>query len=333
MLALRTLDIGPGDEVLVPTLTFAATANAVIHVGATPIFVDSEPHTGQINLDAAEAAITPRTRALVPVHLAGRPLDLDRLNALRDRRNIAIVEDAAHAIGAEWHGHRIGTHGNLTALSFYATKNITTAEGGALVTEDPQVATMIEQLSLHGLSAGAWRRYSDDGFQHYEVIEPGYKFNLTDLHAALGLHQLPHLDEWIDERARLWERYDELLADLPVELPPSPEPNTRHARHLYQVLVQPDAPLTRDELLVEMTARGVGVGVHYRAVHLHEYYREHFALSASDFPIATDISDRTLSLPLSPKLTDAQLERVAGALTAALASPSGVGASHGLDRL
>jgi dTDP-4-amino-4,6-dideoxygalactose transaminase len=331
MLALHALEIGPGDEVIVPTLTFAATANAVIHVGATPILVDSEPRTGNIDLAAAEAAITSCTRALIPVHFAGRPVDLDRLNDLRDRHGIAIVEDAAHALGAEWRGHRLGTHGNLTALSFYATKNVTTAEGGAIVTESADIAEKIERLSLHGLSAGAWQRYSDAGFKHYEVVEPGYKFNLTDLHAALGLHQLPHLDAWIDERAALWARYDELLAELPVELPAAATDELRHARHLYQVLVRPEALLSRDELLEEMTARGIGVGVHYRAIHLHEYYRDRYGFAPEDFPVATDISERTLSLPLSPKVTHADQDRVVRALAGALAVRSGVGVSGGLE--
>jgi dTDP-4-amino-4,6-dideoxygalactose transaminase len=203
MLALKTLGIGPGDEVIVPSMTFIASANAVEHVGATPVFVDSEPGTGLLDLGAAEAAITPRTRAIMPVHLAGRAVDMDALDAIRDRHGLLVVEDAAHAIGAEWKGIRIGGHGNLTAYSFYVTKNITTIEGGALATTDSEIAARVERLALHGLSLGAWQRFSDAGYRHYEVEEPGFKFNMTDVQAAVGLHQLPHLDEWIDERARL----------------------------------------------------------------------------------------------------------------------------------
>lgn len=314
MLALRVHGIGPGDEVLVPAMTFVASANAVEHVGATPVLIDAEPGTGLIDLDAAAAAIGPATRAIMPVHLAGRPIDMDRLNSLRDGYGVAVVEDAAHAIGAEWHGRRIGTHGNLAAFSFYVTKNITTVEGGALATEDPEIAARVERLALHGLNLGAWARFSDRGFRHYEVVEPGFKFNMTDVQAALGLHQLPRLDAWIDRRAELWERYDERLSDLPLELPLPPEPHTRHARHLYQVLLDPAAGPTRDELLDALTRAAIGTGVHYRGVHLHPYYRERYRLSPEQFPVATAISEQTLSLPLSPRVTDADQDDVVSAL-------------------
>ena len=314
MLALRVLGVGQGDEVLVPTMTFVASANAVEQVGATPVLIDAEPGTGLIDLDAAEAAIGPATRAIMPVHLAGRPIDMDRLNALRDGHGLAVIEDAAHAIGAEWRGRRIGGHGNVTAFSFYVTKNITTVEGGALATEDPAIAARVERLALHGLSLGAWARFSDQGFRHYEVVEPGFKYNMTDVQAALGLHQLPRLDVWIDRRAELWERYDALLSDLPLRTPPPAAEGTRHARHLYQVLVDPEAGLARDELLDALSAQGIGTGVHYRGVHLHPYYRDKYDLVPERFPIATSISERTLSLPLSPKVTDADQDDVVGAL-------------------
>ena len=319
MLGLKTLGIGPGDEVIVPTMTFIASANAVEHVGATPVFVDSEPGTGLIDLEAAEAAVTERTRAIMPVHLTGRPVDMDALNALRDRHGILVVEDGAHAIGAEWRGTRIGGHGNLVAYSFYVTKNITTIEGGALSTADEGIAERVERLALHGLSLGAWERFSDKGYRHYEVEEPGYKSNMTDVQAAVGLHQLPQLDGWIDRRARIWERYDELLADLPLELP-LPAPEARHARHLYQALVGADAGLSRDELIGEVTRRRIGVGVHYRACHLHPYYRDRYGLAPEAFPVATDISDRTLSLPLSVDMTEDDVLDVAAALRASLSA-------------
>lgn len=318
MLALKTLGVGPGDEVIVPSMTFIASANAVEHVGATPVFVDSEPLTGLLDLELAEAAITPRTKALMPVHLAGRPVDMDRLDALRDRHGLLVVEDAAHAIGTEWKGVRIGGHGNLAAYSFYVTKNITTIEGGALASTDEEIAARVERLALHGLSLGAWQRFSDAGYRHYEVEEPGFKFNMTDVQAAVGLHQLPHLDEWIDARARVWERYDELFADLPIETPAPPAAGTRHARHLYQVLVGHDAVVTRDELMASLTRRKIGVGVHYRACHLHPYYRDRYGLAPEQFPVATDISDRTLSLPLSPDLSEDDILDVVDALAAGL---------------
>lgn len=317
-LGLLCLGIGPGDEVLVPAMTFVASANAVEHVGATPVFVDSEPGTGLIDLELAEAAIGPRTKAIIPVHLAGRPLDLDRLNALRDRHGLLVLEDAAHAIGAEWNGRKIGSSGNLAAFSFYATKNLTTAEGGALATDDPRIAARVEQLALHGLSLGAWQRFSDAGYRHYDATEAGFKFNMTDLNAALGLHQLPRLDPGIDYRARLWDRYDELLRNLPLETPVPAAPDMRHARHLYQVLVSADAGVERDELLSLLTQSKIGVGVHYRGVHLHPYYRDKYGLLPTAFPVATDISNRTVSLPLGTNVTSADQDDVVAALQAHL---------------
>jgi dTDP-4-amino-4,6-dideoxygalactose transaminase len=318
ILCLRMLKVGPGDEVLVPSMTFIASANAVEHVGATPVLIDSEPGTALVDLEAAEAAITSRTRAFIPVHFAGRPVDMDRLNAIRDRHNLKIVEDAAHAIGTEWRGGKIGTHGNLAAYSFYVTKNITTGEGGAVATDDLELAETVERLALHGLSLGAWQRFSDQGFKHYEVEEPGFKYNMTDLQAAIGLHQLPHLDEWIDARTSLWERYDRLLADLPLETPPPAEAGTRHARHLYQVLVDPEAGVTRDDVLNKLTKSRIGTGVHYRGVHLHPFYARKYDLAPEALPVANSISERTLSLPLGPNITSQDQDDVVEALADAL---------------
>ena len=320
LLGMNVLGIGPGDEVLLPSLTFVACANAIEHVGATPVFVDSEPDTALMALDQAEAAITERTRAIMPVHFAGRPLDLDRVNELRDRHNVLVIEDAAHAIGAECRGRNIGSHGNLTAFSFYVTKNVTTIEGGAVATPDPHLAEEVERLALHGLSLGAWARFSDRGFRHYEVEEPGYKFNMTDVQASLGLHQLPRLDDWIEERARQWQRYDDLLADLPLTTPAPAIPAMRHARHLYTVLVDPEAGVERDALVDFLNQQRIGTGVHYRAVHLHPYYRRTYDLRPEAFPVATDISNRTLSLPLSPGVTRADQDDVVAALREAFQS-------------
>src|SRR5438477_1323215 len=252
---------------------------------------------------------------MMPVHRAGRPIDMERSTQLRDRHGIAVIEDAAHAIGAEWGGGKIGSFGNLTAFSFYVTKNVTTIEGGALVTEDPATAAEVERLALHGLSLGAWQRFSDLGFRHYEVVRPGFKYNMTDLQAALGLHQLPRLDAWIARRAELWRRYDVLLERLPLRTPPPPSPGTKHAHHLYQVRLEPEAPLGRDQLLDGLTELNIGAGVHYRGVHLHPFYRDKYNLSPDDFPVASAISDATLSLPLSPKVSEADQDDVASALT------------------
>jgi dTDP-4-amino-4,6-dideoxygalactose transaminase len=320
MLGMQALGVREGDEVIVPAMTFVASANAVEHAGARTVLVDSDPATGLIDLDAAEAAVTSRTRAIMPVHLAGRPVDLDRISRLRDEHGLRVIEDAAHALGAAWKGRRIGAHGNLTAFSFYPTKNITTIEGGAVATDDASAAAQIERLALHGLSLGAWQRFSDVGFKHYEVVEPGHKFNMTDIEAALGIHQLPRLDEWIAERAACWQRYDELLAGLPLALPPPPQEEIVHARHLYQVMVEPDQAISRDQLLDSLAAQRIGTGVHFRGVHLHPYYRDRYGLDPGQFPVATDISERTLSLPLSPALSEQDQEDVAEALRTAFES-------------
>jgi dTDP-4-amino-4,6-dideoxygalactose transaminase len=318
-LALHVAAVGQGDEVLVPAMTFVATANAVEDVGATPVLVDSEPGTGLMDLDAAAAAITPRTRAIMPVHLAGRPIDLDALGALRDAHGLTVIEDAAHGMGARWRGQPIGTHGNLAAFSFYATKNITTAEGGALATDNPCIAREVERLALHGLSLGAWQRYGEAGYRHFEVASPGLKANMTDLAAAIGIHQLPRLEAWTERRAQLAARYDALLAGLPVETPPPGDPRARHSWHLYSVLVAPEAGIARDAVVDGLLQRRIGTGVHYRGVHLHPYYATAYGVRPEDLPVATDISERTLSLPLSPGLSESDQDDVVEALAAVLA--------------
>lgn len=324
-LGMRALGLGSGDEVIVPAMTFVATAGAVLHAGAEPVLVDCEPGTGLIDLAAAEAAITPRTCAIVVVHLAGAPVDLDAVAALARRHDLLVVEDAAHAIGGAWRGRRIGAHGNLVAFSFHATKNLTTGEGGAIATPDGEVARAVERLAMHGLSAGAWQRHRDDGFLHYEAEVLGDKRNLTDVQAALGLQQLARLDDRVAARAARWRRYDALLTGLPLELPvpPADGGGTVHARHLYRVAVPAGV---RDAVLDHLTAAGIGAGVHYRGVHLHPFYARRGGLSPGDLPVTRDQSDRTLSLPLSPVLTDAQQRAVADALAAALQS---VGANGG----
>lgn len=320
MLALRVLDIGDGDEVIVPAMTFVATVNAIEHAGARPVFVDCEPRTALVDLDAVVSAITDKTAAVMAVHLYGRPIDMDRLNGIRDGYGVAIIEDAAHALGAEWKGQRIGSHGNIAAYSFYVTKNITTIEGGALVTDDPAISERVERLALHGLSTGAWQRFSDEGYRHYEVVEPGFKFNMTDVNAAIGLHQLPMLDEWIDHRAALWHHYDKELVNLPIDTPTNPEPMTRHARHLYTVGIGGESQLSRDEVLQVLHNARIGAGVHYRGVHLHPFYRDKYELSPEAFPVASDISNRTLSLPLSPDVTEDDLADVVSVLRSAVGS-------------
>ncbi|HUF12929.1 MAG TPA: DegT/DnrJ/EryC1/StrS family aminotransferase [Longimicrobiales bacterium] len=319
--------VQPGDEVITSPLTFVATANAIIHAGGVPRFVDVDRATQNLSPDAVrrfletECEVTDdgttnrrtgrRIRALLPVHFGGRPCEMDALEALAAEYRLILVEDAAHAIEAEYRGRKIGTIGDLTCFSFYVTKNLTTGEGGMVTTASEEFAGRIKTLSLHGLSHDAWKRYSDEGFRHYEVTVPGFKYNMMDLQAALGLHQLERLEgNWV-RRDQIWRRYDEALRDLPLVLPAAPEPQTRHARHLYAVLVDGGSGgLGRQELQDRLHRAGIGTGIHYMAVHLHQYYREAFGHRRGDYPEAEFISDRTLSLPLSAKLTDRDVDRV-----------------------
>jgi dTDP-4-amino-4,6-dideoxygalactose transaminase len=317
-LVLRALGIGPGDEVLMPSMTFAATAQAVEYAGAVPVPVDSEPRTNLISLEAAERAITPCTRAVLIVHLAGRPVDLEAAGRLGERHDIHIVEDAAHAIGARFDGLPIGASGNPTVFSFDASKNITSIAGGAVTAADQALVQRVRTMSQNGVDRSAWRRFSEDAPADYDVVAPGFKFTMSDVHAAVGLHQLPQLERWTERRAALWHRYDRELSDLPLELPVPPTARMRHARHLYQVRVTDDAPLTRDELAARLRAAAIGSGIHYRALHLHSHFRERYRLQARAFPVATDASRRLLSLPLHPGLSDDDHARVVAELHASL---------------
>ena len=239
---------------------------------------------------------------------------MDRLAQLRERFGLLVVEDAAQAIGARWRDIPVGGHGHLVAFSFYVTKNITTIEGGALCTGSARIAGEVERLALHGLTAGAWERYSDAGFRHYEVTAPGYKCNMTDVQAALGTEQLRHVEPWLTRREALWSRYDALLAELPVGRPAPVHEHARHARHLYQIQVSPESGRTRNEVLAGLHERRIGTGVHYRALHLQPYYRDRYGLRPEDLPVANRISEQTLSLPLEPSLVDADQDDVVAAL-------------------
>ncbi len=323
-LGLIAAGVGPGDEVITTPLTFAATANVIVHQGATPVFADVDRRTQ--NLDPARVAerITPRTKAIMPVHMLGRPADLDPLLDLARRHGLTIVDDAAHAAEAVYRGRHVGTVGHFTAFSFYANKNITTAEGGMLTTADDAAADRLRTLRLHGISKDAWKRYSADGFVPYETIEPGFKYNMLDLTAALGLHQLRRAEENLRLRERYVARYNEAFAETPGLLIPALEPlppGDRHAWHLYPVLLDLDAlTLDRHGFIEALKARNIGTGIHYTALHLHRYYRERCGLRRGDLPEAEFISDRTVSLPLSPALTAADVEDVIAAVHDVLAA-------------
>ncbi|MFC1484952.1 DegT/DnrJ/EryC1/StrS family aminotransferase [bacterium] len=314
-LSLLALDIGSGDEVITTPMTFCSSANTIIHVGAKPVFVDVEKNTFNINTDLIKAAITEKTKAIIPVHIAGRPCDMDKIMDIAKENNLYVIEDAAHAIESVYKGKKIGTIGDLACFSFYVTKNITTAEGGMVTTDNEDLAQKIKILSLHGMDNDAWNRYSSQGFKHYDVVCPGFKYNMTDIAASLGLHQLKKINKFLKRREEIWEIYNKNLKDLPLILPKDPEPNTTHARHLYQILIDTDKTnKTRDEILNKLTEENIGTGVHYKSLHLHKYYKERFGFKYDDFPNASYLSDRTLSLPLSPAVTDEDVFDVISAL-------------------
>jgi dTDP-4-amino-4,6-dideoxygalactose transaminase len=310
-LALLALGVGPGDEVIVPAMTFAATANVVVHVGARPVFADVDRASLCLDPEDAARRVTARTRAIMPVHFGGRPCEMDSILALSREHGLAVVEDCAHAIETLYHGRHAGLLGDFGAFSFYVTKNVVTGEGGMVTTRDAAAAQRLKMLGLHGLDADAWMRFSDSGFRHYEVVEPGFKYNMTDLQAALGIHQLARVEQNLIRRQEIWARYDAAFADLPVFLPAPEAPETRHARHLYTLLLDVDRlRVDRDAVQAALHERKIGTGIHYRAVHLHRYYRDTYGHARGDLPNSEWISDRTLSVPLSPKLDDDDVDDV-----------------------
>ncbi len=312
-LALEVLGVGPGDEVITTPITFAATANVIVHRGATPVFADVDRDSLLIDLDDVERRITPRTRAVIPVHLAGRPCDVRRLGEIAEAHGLAIVADCAHAIETQYHGRPVASLADMSVHSFYVTKSMTTIEGGMLLTENPEWAERIRMLRNHGLSRDAWKRYSVHGFQPYEVVHAGYKCNMTDVQAALGLHQMTRLERNLEVRESHWRAYREGLGDLDgISLPSEdPEPTNRHARHLFIVLVELERlSLSRDDFCVAMHAENVGTGIHFSALHLNRFYRETFGFSEGDYPHAEWVGERALSLPISAKLSDGDVQDV-----------------------
>lgn len=315
-LAMWALDLQPGDEVVTTPMTWPATLNAIVLAGGTPVLVDIEPET--LNLDATRlaAAITPRTRAIVPVHFAGQPCDVDAIAACAAPRGVRVIDDAAHAIGAAYRGRPIGATADAAVFSFHPIKNITTGEGGMLTTADPALAERVRLLRFHGVARDAWKAYGGTQLPLYDVVEPGLKYNLTDLQAAIGLHQLRRLPALNAERARLAARYDALLADVPAVRPLGrvPYPVT-HAHHLYVVRLQLEQlTIDRNAFMAAVIGAGVGLGLHFVAAHELTYYRRRLGDRRAALPVATDASARLFSLPLYPGLRDADQDRVAGVL-------------------
>jgi dTDP-4-amino-4,6-dideoxygalactose transaminase len=315
-LALEALGIGPGDEVITTTHTFTATAEVVRYLGADVVLVDIDPATLNIDPVLVEAAITPRTKAIIPVHFAGLAAPMDAILDIARRYGLKVVEDAAHALPTTCQGQAIGTMASdATVFSFYANKTITTGEGGMVVTRDPQIAQRIKVMRLHGISRDAFDRFTaKTPSWYYEIVAPGFKYNLTDIAAALGIHQLKRVSGFQQRRAEIARRFHEAFADLPLVLPPGPARGDLHAWHLYVVRLADGAPIDRNTFIQQLFALGIGVSVHYIPLHLHPYWRERYALTAAQFPRSQHAYERMASLPLYTKMSEADVERVIGAV-------------------
>jgi dTDP-4-amino-4,6-dideoxygalactose transaminase len=293
-LSILAAGIGPGDEVITTALTFCSTVNAIIHAGAQPILADVNLEPLNIDPEQVKAHVTDRTKAILPIHFAGRPCDKESLCTTAEQHGLLLIEDCAHAIETIYKGKHGGMFGMFGCFSFYVTKNLATGEGGMVLTQDEMCANRIKVLALHGMSKDAWRRFSDEGYKHYQVVECGYKYNMMDIQAALGIHQLRRISANWERCQEIWAVYQEELRDLPLILREPPEEETLHAYHLYTVLVNPKrAGLTRDDFLTAITAENIGVGVHYQSIPAHPYYRERFGWRAEDYPNSFRIGQQT----------------------------------------
>jgi len=319
--SLIAADLDPGDEVITTAMTFCATANAIIHAGAKPVLVDIDPVTLNIDTAQLQQRISPRTRAIVPVHFAGRPCDMDEIVAISAEHDLIVIEDCAHAIETLWRGQHAGTFGDFGCFSFYVTKNVVTGEGGMVLARSSDRIDRIKILALHGMSKDAWQRFGDDGYKHYDVVEAGFKYNMMDLQAALGIHQLRRIERnWL-RRQEIWNSYQQAFAKMAPGCPAQPEEHMRHAYHLYTLTIdERDCGMSRDEFIDRMSAAGIGVGVHYRSLAQQAHYQSRFGWHPDEYPVATAFGETTVSLPLGPKLEDSDVERIIETVAAILAT-------------
>lgn len=320
-LSLLAANLEPGDEVITTPMTFCATVNAIIHADLKPVLVDIDPATQNIDVDAIEAAITPRTRALLPVHFAGRPCEMGKLMNIASRFELKVIEDCAHATEATFGGKSVGTFGDFGCFSFYVTKNMTTGEGGMVLCKSAEAQARVRTLALHGLTRDAWHRFGDQGYKHYDVVECGFKYNMTDMQAALGLHQLSRVESNWSRRQEIWNAYSSAFADLPVVVPSPEHKESRHAYHLYTLLInEKSCGVTRDEFVRGMQRRNIGVGVHYLSIPEHPYYQARFGWKPEQFPAAMRIGRQTVSIPLAANLDASDVADVADAVRGSLVS-------------
>jgi len=311
-LALQNIGLNKGDEVITTPMTFVASLNTIVQAGARPVLVDVDLATRNLDVTKIEAVITARTRAILPVHFAGIPVDLDPLYAIAKKYNLRVIEDAAHAVGTKYKNKMIGSFGDTQVFSFHPNKVMTSGEGGCVTTRDEKLAKKITVGRFHGIDREAWNRDAKEGSQHYDVVTAGYKYNMLDLQATIGIHQLASLESFLDRRAKLAARYHEILADWPeLTLQTMPTYACRSTWYIYAPLINPDqANMTRDEFMQRMKEYNIGTGLHYEASHLYSFYQEQFGYKRGDFPNAETISDRTVSLPLFPDMTLADQDRV-----------------------
>jgi dTDP-4-amino-4,6-dideoxygalactose transaminase len=310
-LSMLASGIASGDEVITTPMTFCATVNAILHAGGTPVLADIDPVTMNIDPMEIRRKITAKTRAIVPVHFAGRSCDMDSIRTIAREYGLIIIEDCAHAIETEYRGMKAGTIGEFGCFSFYVTKNVVTGEGGMVLTRNGEDASRIKVLGLHGMSKDAWKRFGDEGYKHYQVIECGFKYNMMDMQAAIGIHQLRRVERLWQRREHIWKRYMTELAGIPVGLPAVPEADTRHGYHLFTLQIGKElSGLTRDSFIDAMTANNIGVGVHYLSIPEHPYYQNTFGWKPEDYPHAMQVGRSTVSIPISAKLRDRDVDDV-----------------------
>jgi len=314
-LSLEAFGINEGDEVILPTMTFPATAEIVCYFKAKPVMVDVDEDTLNISIAAIEKAITSKTKAIIPVHYAGQPCDLDEIHAIAEKYNLKVLEDAAHSLPARYKGKKIGTISDVTCFSFYATKTLSTGEGGMICTNNEEIAERVKIMRLHGINRDAWKRYTESGSWYYEVVAPGYKYNFTDLQASLGLPQLKKVDAMWNSRKRIAAKYTEALKDLDMLQLHTIKPDRDSSWHLFPIRLYLDRlTKNRAQIINELREKNVGVGVHFMPVHQHLYYRETFNLSDADYPVASAAFPRLMSLPIYPGMTDDNVDKVINVL-------------------
>ncbi|MFQ5905789.1 MAG: DegT/DnrJ/EryC1/StrS family aminotransferase [bacterium] len=312
-LSLKVAGLEKGDEVVTSPMTFCSTANVIEHCGARPVFVDINRETLNMNPSKLEEAIGEKTKAMIPVHMAGRPCDMDSILKIAEGNRLVVINDAAHAIETRYKGKSIGCLGDFSSFSFYATKTLAIGEGGMLTTDNDGWAQRIRILRLHGISKDAWRRYTSEGYARYETVEPGYKFNMWDVQAAIGIHQLKRIDQNLVRRKELSRRYDEAFRELEqlMVMDTEDREGIRHARCIYIVLLRLESlKIDRDGFIAALKAENIGTGIHFISLHTHQYYRDKYNFSPGQFPEARFVSERTLSLPLSAKVTDREADDV-----------------------